>query len=926
MARAYISLYSSRFDYVKNTLRCAWLHITKMIRLRICQFQCWNDLQVEIPIGSITLIKGGSGAGKTTLLLAIAWCLYGKVRGVHPTGNDKAKTRVTIEVPYTICGKSGSLFIDRQKNPKRLIVSHAGDSYEDAVAQIMINEHFGKYEVWAASCYIEAGERNNFLKGSNTSKMEFLNTIAFHEEDPTTYIERIDAELTRLEAHYKIKSDMFAANINSFTAAIQGVDFSQALSPEQKSAISQNILSSSARSKELSSIKMQRDVNLGMLANLERELRSAEGKTFIIPEPDASLNLGAPSNETINELLNEIMQVLPLLQRRDDLVREIQRIDAELAKYAVHAETYTAQQLQAAIQHEAEYRNQVQAAASAAIPYTLAAIEGKISEYQGLLASQERLRLEQNLQVQSAELQRLELEYQKPVPALSVPEIAMHNIPQPDYSVYDTQNLVAEHTQLSQKHGELQAHIIHLQKSQDVMECPECHVPLRYQNTALVRSTDALISRDDITRTHSELTVVVSKTRDIQTLITQKRAAETQSRMQYEQAVQAEHRRVEALKAQHKQLEIQHERYIVEREHLAHKIKALESSIREIQANVAVLAPALAHARILQPQELQSVHAALARLQNIKILELPSVSSAVIQAALYRQDLVSKREHARVNYENHVLQIPEKHRSAEVGALQNVAQRVKAYWDIVKAVTAEQQRNQHMQSTLKSQIADLQSKIVADPSAEIDMLTMLIRSAEAQLEAGNKVNALLTRHAEIQKERDDVVKLNAELSDLQSLRQIAVQTECMYLQQIVDSINASIENVCTTLFDRDISIMLSLFKELKTTKTLKPMANFVINYQGGVYDSVNDISRGEGDRMSLALTIALNKLSGCPILILDEPFAFLDLNMKDAAVRTIREHITNTVLICMHGGVEGIFDHVIDVDAIRETAPASLSA
>ena len=148
-----------------------------------------------------------------------------------------------------------------------------------------------------------------------------------------------------------------------------------------------------------------------------------------------------------------------------------------------------------------------------------------------------------------------------------------------------------------------------------------------------------------------------------------------------------------------------------------------------------------------------------------------------------------------------------------------------------------------------------------------------------------------------------------------------METECRILQQVVDSINASIESVCSTLFDRDINITLNLFKTLKTTKNVKPVANFSISYQGGVFDNINQMSGGEGDRASLALTLALSRLSSCPILMLDESLASLDINMKEAAIRTIRENTNNTVLVIMHDGVEGIFDHIIDCSEFRETQP-----
>ena len=78
------------------------------------------------------------------------------------------------------------------------------------------------------------------------------------------------------------------------------------------------------------------------------------------------------------------------------------------------------------------------------------------------------------------------------------------------------------------------------------------------------------------------------------------------------------------------------------------------------------------------------------------------------------------------------------------------------------------------------------------------------------------------------------------------------------------------------------------------------------------------MSGGEGDRASLALTLALNRLSSCPILMLDESLASLDLTMKEAAIRTIRENTNTTVLVIMHDGIEGIYDATISIDEMPQ--------
>ena len=174
----------------------------------------------------------------------------------------------------------------------------------------------------------------------------------------------------------------------------------------------------------------------------------------------------------------------------------------------------------------------------------------------------------------------------------------------------------------------------------------------------------------------------------------------------------------------------------------------------------------------------------------------------------------------------------------------------------------------------------------------------------------------LEAHKAVTKERDHVIEIQQMMTDLHMLRQHATETECAILQQITDQLNDSIQSICSSLFDRDISIILSLYKTLKSTKHMKPLVNFNIGYQGGQFDNINQISGGEGDRISLALTLALNRLSMSPLIMLDESLASLDLTMKELAIRTIREHTNNTVLIIMHDGIEGIFDNVVNIDDI----------
>jgi DNA repair exonuclease SbcCD ATPase subunit len=188
------------------------------MKILLKDFRCWKDLTLDFPQGKITLLKGKSGSGKTTVLQALYWCLYGKLRLVTPNHNKNAKTCVSIE--------TNDIKIERHKNPCRLIVTYKEILYEGDVAQSIINTLFGDQEVWISSCYIGQGCRNNFLTTNNEGKMSLLNNIAFHEEDPIAFVEKINSKLKDLNTDMSVLSAIYANELNTYNSFTSTIDFS----------------------------------------------------------------------------------------------------------------------------------------------------------------------------------------------------------------------------------------------------------------------------------------------------------------------------------------------------------------------------------------------------------------------------------------------------------------------------------------------------------------------------------------------------------------------------------------------------------------------------------------------------------------------------------------------------------------------------
>lgn len=221
---------------------------------------------------------------------------------------------------------------------------------------------------------------------------------------------------------------------------------------------------------------------------------------------------------------------------------------------------------------------------------------------------------------------------------------------------------------------------------------------------------------------------------------------------------------------------------------------------------------------------------------------------------------------------------------------------------------------------LSHQIQDIEAKIesiVLDDSlgTRISQLTTAIETASSRLAINEKIDFFLNRQAKLEKKRADLEVLYKDMTTLTRLKTLAREVECHTLQNMVDSVNAALSDIATHLFDDPIAISLQLFKTLKTSDRVKPTVNISINYRGGEYDNIMQLSGGEGDRISLAIVLALARISGCPLLLLDECMASLDANLKEACLKAIKRNLGNgkTVITINHEGTEGTYDNVVAI-------------
>lgn len=206
--------------------------------------------------------------------------------------------------------------------------------------------------------------------------------------------------------------------------------------------------------------------------------------------------------------------------------------------------------------------------------------------------------------------------------------------------------------------------------------------------------------------------------------------------------------------------------------------------------------------------------------------------------------------------------------------------------------------------SLDSEIAEVKKKVTS-LQEQVDGLKLVKAN-----------NILVVQKTEIQKRIAELeekrVKAERELGIVLRLKDKAVEAENFALDETVESLNAEIATQLEILFTDPISVRIETTKQLKTTKATKNVLNIAIVYKGEEYSKISQLSGGEGDRVSLAIALALNKFSNSPFLFLDETLSSFDADLFDDVVPALKEYASHTpVLVIHHGNATGCFDSEI---------------
>ena len=141
-----------------------------------------------------------------------------------------------------------------------------------------------------------------------------------------------------------------------------------------------------------------------------------------------------------------------------------------------------------------------------------------------------------------------------------------------------------------------------------------------------------------------------------------------------------------------------------------------------------------------------------------------------------------------------------------------------------------------------------------------------------------------------------------------------MESEHELIDGVVTQLNNTINQFLNELFDVPVYFQIHLNKKLKNSKVNKQCVNFTINVNGIQYDNILNVSGGEGDRISLALTIALSFNNKFPMIILDETISSLNEDLREKVLNMMSKYTHKTILIVDHAINKSNFQNVIQTD------------
>lgn len=907
------------------------------MRITLLRFKCYVEATTkEFEMGQLTLIDGASGIGKTTLLEAVLWCLYGGINHIYPSGKastSSSPTCVVLELPeLRDTNNPEGISIRRVQPPSTLEVKVNDTILTGVAATAYVESIFGPKDFFFTSSYIQQNNRCPLITGSNAEKTQLLteltfgNSVGSEMENPEFYLTRISAELDKVKTHITMeigKCNLLNQNFTTYYNQNKEMfdmwnNRPSSFTPELlQSAISENSSQIEAlleKSTQLNTLRTQYQVFEKQLSDLK-----------VIEEPiDPNID---DELRICEQNLYQAREVASKIKEYESLKSSLQEFDKELA-FTSEEELSSLKEKYSRIVKEEEKALRLGFKLNEKDVFTRTlleriATEGKLCigyeeflSFKELLEEFNKTSSKINKELFEEEQAIIQAQYEEKLQKYQEEEIIRNNLlreyqeSQHKYQQYRSKLLAYEKSErelfeanrkyesceseielewFRSKYNEkidintMEEVVRNLRQLQQQLYCPHCSGSLIYNNGNLSIGTVSKEEAEEKIKDVDRIRLLINK-----------------------------YKKYEESKKERDSKQTHHD--LLEKPSLVEEPIApiIEASIRP-KLVLPTSKTALLHSIPKQPS----------KSGNIEHLE----KELEIALTLSVEDSVPSKTRISL-LEKQKLLIPLYNRFSELGPLPELIETVEEL--TLKKTKLQALKDQYMKNLnlFSSHIKvkfDLEEKIKSLHYDEEELLKCtkeisLLKEKETELNRWKQTEAVYNQakflHSQTETQNSVVIGYSQYENLLVKFKTIVQELASQAMENTIDSINTICNDILHEIFDSGIQVLLKTHKELKTKDTTKLQVNLQVQYRGNIYDSPLRLSGGEQDRISMALTLAVARVSSSPLIMLDECMAALDEDLREQCLETIEKFFPGkTILHICHGAVRGQHSRVLHLSS-----------
>lgn len=834
--------------------------------LHLNNFLCHDSLTVNFKEG-ITLISGPSGKGKTTIIRAILWCLHGTMKNVSMIKKKSTYVKLAFQ----------GITIERYTDPARLHVTIGSTQFNNEGAQSKINEIFGSEDLFCAMSVNKQKSFNILFNSTASSRNEIFDELIFKDEDPRDLISKIDIKIKQHLDAFNGYASSLNNSTGNYNIAISKYSPQNIINEDQVLSDIQSLtfLCQDTEQKEIENKKSQ-DMILLLNSKLQ-ELH--ESPVQDNPYDIDKLKEEYIASETATKLRTEASNI------KDVKIVGYTEQDYTDALTLEQSYNYFVNTFGVPTQELFDY-------ASSLVNEKLIADHDRVEAEKLRVKNYERNANQKQIQVLEDE-DRMKLQEITRLNSTlkSINQVKPVESPQDDIPERSYDGLQREKARMT---------------AGVTINCISCGTSMKVNGKSTSGYNQARV--DEIDKEISDIMIHNQKALEHNRRMRLLREEHQDYQRRFREYVTLE-QQIAKLQEEYNQFLFVKNQKVVEARNRLETLSPVNTG-PGISIERAKLSPGASSFRMSPISTMMGKRPTRHSLTYDKAKILLSMSSIPVppkvSSKIIREDINSQVLMERKKF------LFDQIKGYNGRELTSIAADMRAYDKIRDAnirITANNEFVVRTRNVIVSQLTYLKLHDIPEPS---DSLRIKIQKAKETITESQQQRSYQKFINDYNSLKNHVDQYGKFVEKLKRQKVIAMESEAELLEEKVGLINETIKEIINRIFP-GASLLVKVFKNVKTKGIAKPEVNLEGTYEGRVFNKLDQISGGQGDRTSLALTIGMSMFSVFPFVIFDETLNSLDDDSKINVIETLRECTGKSVIIIGHDTIAGFCDSHIEL-------------